>query len=59
MNCPTIPAKMPSGSQNGTSMNQKNAMWKTAESDASTSFEMTYPPVFSTEISHTVMKTRW
>ncbi len=31
MNCPTMPAKTPSGSQNGTSMNQKNAAWKKAE----------------------------
>ena len=41
MNCPTMPAKTPSGNQNGTSMNQKNAAWKKAESVASSTFETT------------------
>ena len=41
MNWPTMPANTPSGSQNGTSMNQKKAMWKIAESVASSSLEMT------------------
>jgi len=38
-------------------MNQKNAMWKRADRPARTSLEMTYPPVFSTEMVHTVRKT--
>ena len=59
MNWPTMPAKMPSGSQNGTSMTQKKATWRVADSKARTSLETTYPPVFSTEMVHTVMKTRW
>ena len=41
MNWPTMPAKMPRGSQNGTSMNQKKATWKTAEREARRSLDTT------------------
>ncbi len=41
MNWPTMPASRPSGSQNGTSMYQKKAAWKIADSVARTTLEMT------------------